>query len=116
MATTLYLDPVAWDLVLDASGGIALASEPYSYAQDAASAIRTFIGECWYDTTIGLPYWAQILGHVPSLELLKAYLTDAALTVPGVTAAQVFITSADRTISGQVQVTDSTGTVAAIGF
>ena len=113
---TLYLDSAAWDLTLDSSGNIAAATEPYRLAQDAASAIRTFAGECWYDQTVGVPYWTQVLGKMPPLELIKAKFVEAALTVPGVVAAQVFITTAGRTVSGQVQVTDSSGAVTAAGF
>ncbi len=116
MASTLYLDPAAWDLRLDAAGNIAVATEPYRLAQDAASAIRTFLGECYYDTTIGVSYWADILGHNPPLQLIKADLVNAALTVPGVVAAQVFIVSADRAVSGQVQVTDAAGNITAAAF
>jgi hypothetical protein len=114
---TLYLDPSAWDLVVDASGNIAMAQPPYALAQDAASAIRTFLGECYYDTTQGIPYWQQILGKWPSLAVVKAKLIAAAMTVPGVVSAQVFIASAaNRQISGQVQVTDASGAVSAANF
>ena len=113
---TIFLLPSTWDLALDSSANIALASDPYAQAQDAASALRTFAGEVFYDTTQGIPYWEQILGHRPPLALMKAKFVDAALTVPGVVSAQVFLTSADRTVSGQVQITDSTGTVSAAGF
>ena len=113
---TLYLTPSGWDLTLDASGNIAMASEPYALAQDAASACRTFIGECWYDTTIGVPYWQDILGLAPPLQLLKQYLIDAALTVPGIVDAQVYITQVGRAISGQVQVTDTAGNLSAANF
>lgn len=115
--STIYLDPQAWDLALDAGGNIAVATAPYSIAQDAASAIRTFLGECYYDTTLGVPYWSQILGHFPSLDVMKAAFSAAAMTVPGVVSATVYITGADgRAITGQVQITDSTGTVSAAGF
>lgn len=114
---TLYLSPDTWDLALDASGNIAIAAAPYQLAQDAASAIRTFIGECWYDITIGVPYWEQILGHRPPIELLKAQIVKAAMTVPGVVAAKVYIAGTDgRTVTGQVHVTDSAGTVSASNF
>ena len=113
---TLYLTAAGWDLTLDASGNIAMASEPYALAQDAASACRTFIGECWYDTTIGVPYWQDILGLAPPLQLLKQYLIDAALTVPGIVDAQVYITQVGRAISGQVQVTDTAGNLSAANF
>lgn len=113
---TLLLDTVAWDLVLDAGGNIAVAGEPYSLAQDAASAIRTFLGECYWDTTVGVPY-STILGQAPSLALLKAQLVAAALTVPDVAAASVFVTAiVGRLVSGQVQVTSVTGQTSAANF
>jgi hypothetical protein len=114
---TLYLDPDSWDLVLDASGNIAMASPPYALAQDAASAIRTFIGEAYYNTELGIPYFEQVLGKYPSLEFLKAELVTAALTVPGIIAARVFISGVlNRQVTGQVQITDSSGVVTAAGF
>ena len=118
MASTLLLDTVAWDLVLDANNNIAVASEPYSLAQDAASAIKTFLGEVYWDTTVGVPYLTQIFGFNPPLALLKAQLVAAAETVPDVASAQVFITSISaRGVSGQVQVTSaSTGETTPANF
>lgn len=114
---TIYLDPTAWDLTLDASGNIARASNPYALAQDAASAIRTFLGEVYYNTLLGVPYFTEILGHLPPLPLLKQRLVDAALTVPEVIAAQVFIASiTDREVKGQVQITDKAGVIQAVNF
>jgi hypothetical protein len=113
---TLLLVPLTWDLTKDASGKIALADDPYALAQNAATAIRTYLGEQWYNTTLGVPY-QQILGQAPNIPLLKAKLVAAALTVPGVASAQVFITSiTDRLVTGQVQVTDSSGTTTAAAF
>jgi hypothetical protein len=117
MSNTLYLDPTSWDLTLDAAGNIAVASEPYSLAQDAASAIRTFLGEVYYDTTQGIPYFQQILGHYPPLEYMKAQFVAQALTVPGVVSAVVFLSAVtERAITGQVQITDASGTVTAANF
>jgi len=114
---TLLLDVQAWDLVLDVDGNMALATDPYSIAQDAASAIRLFLGELWYDTTQGVPYFGQILGQRPPISLMKAKFVAAALTVPEVTAAQCFITAfTDRVIEGQVQVTTKSGLTAAAAF
>jgi hypothetical protein len=109
---TLLLDIGAWDLVADAAGNIAVASEPYSLAQDVASAIRTFLGEVWYDTSIGVPYFEQILGHTPPITVFEEYMTQAALTVPGVATATCIIESfsqSTRTVTGQVQFTSTTG-------
>lgn len=119
MAATLLLDRAQWDLTLDAQGNIALATEPYSLSQDAASAIRTFLGECYFDTTVGVPWLTQILSRRPSLALLKAQLAAAAKTVSNVASAQVFISAftPDRIIEGQVQVTAaSTGQTSAANF
>lgn len=118
MASTILLDVSTWDLVLDANGNIAVASEPYSLAQDAASAIKTFLGECYWDTTVGVPYLTQILGQAPSISFLKQQFVAAALTVPDVASAQCFITGLNgRTLSGQVQVVSaSTGQSSAANF
>ena len=112
---TLTLNDATWDLELNASGNIAVTSDPDSLAQDAASAIKTLLGECYWDTTVGVPYLTQILAPPPpqappSLALLKQQFIHAALTVPGVAAAQCFITSfSNREVSGQVQVVPSSG-------
>src|SRR5579859_1555101 len=113
---TLLLDTVTWDLVLDVNGNIALADEPYALAQDAASAIRTFLGEVYYDTTLGVPY-QQILGQAPNIAFLKAKLEQAALTVPDVASATVFISSIQgRAVSGQVQIVNTSGQTQAATF
>lgn len=110
-STTIYLDPIGWDLALTPTGDIAVADAPYATAQDAASAIRTFSGEVYYDQSLGVPYRASILGQAPSASMLRAYFVKAALTVPDVTSAQVFFSSFnDRQVSGQVQVTTAAGT------
>jgi len=107
---TLLLDQTAWDLVLTSDGNIALADDPYSRAQDAASAIRTFIGECWYDTRIGIPYFQNILGQLPSIQYVQNSVEQAALTVPGIVKAKCTITEfTDRKLSGVVELIDVDG-------
>lgn len=109
---TLLLDRKLWDLVVDSSGNIALASEPYQIAQDVASACRTFRGECWFNTTIGVPYFKQVLGHFPPLRLVKSLLAQAAATVPGCGSPRVFITDfKNRHMVGQVRFIDSNAKV-----
>lgn len=113
---TLLLDVGEWDLVLDVFGNIAVATNPYSLAQDASSAARLFQGELWYDTTKGVPYWSSILGvSPPPISLMKAKYIEAAKTVPDVVDARCFISSvADRRVGGQIQVTQD-GTLWAAG-
>ena len=115
--STLLLDTAKWDIVADLAGNIAVASAPYSQAQDAASALRTFQGEVYFDTNYGVPYWARVISRSPPLSLLKSYWVAAAKSVPDVVTAVVYLASfVNRTITGQVQITNSSGDVSASGF
>ena len=106
-----------WDLCLDVHGNMAVATDPYAPAQDVSSACRVFQGEQWYDNTLGIPYFQQILGLVPPGSLIKAYLVNTALTVPEITTAVCIFTSfVRRRLSGQLQLTLSSGQQAIIAF
>lgn len=111
MQNTLLLDRKAWDLVLDSSGNIALATPSYALAQDVASAIRVFKGELWYDTLQGIPYFQKILGHLPPIPLLSSLIEKAALSVPGIVRAkcQSSMSGSSRAVLGQVQFIDEAG-------
>jgi hypothetical protein len=114
---TLLLDTSTWDLVLDVDGNIAAAADPYSIAQDVASAIKLFFGELWYDTTKGVPYFGTILGEAPSIPYMKARFAAAALTVPLVIEAVCYLSSlSDRNVQGQVQVTDANNQTSVVTF
>ncbi len=107
---TLVLATDTWDLITDANGNIAVASAPYSMAQDVASAIRLFTGELWYDTTQGVPYFETILGQRAPFQIIKAQIEKAALSVPDVVKANCTIAAfKDRVLTGQVLVTDAKG-------
>lgn len=107
---TLLLDRAAWDLVLDAAGNIALAQPAYALAQDVASAVRLFKGELYYAPGKGIPYFEDVLGHMPPESLIKQHMVDAAEGVHGVTTARVILSAlSDREVSGQVQFIDETG-------
>ena len=107
----------AWDLVLDIDGNIALAGAPYSVAQDVASAIRTFLGECWYNTDLGIPYWQKILGELPPLQFISQLMVNQAMTIPNVVSADVtFQSFTDRVLSGQIQIIDTDGAVNNVAF
>lgn len=114
---TLLLDTVAWDLVLDAGGNIAVASDPYAVAQDVASAIRLFLGELWYDKSKGIPYFSEILGQATPANVFQDYMVQAALTVPGVAAARCSIESLEgRTLTGVVTFTRTNGTTGTVSI
>lgn len=114
---TLLLAQDTWDLVLDLSGNIALAAEPYAVAQDVASAVRVFAGELWYDTGDGIEYFGQILGERPNLQFLKTRIEAAALKVPTVVKARcLFASFSDRVLTGQIQIIDATGAANNVSF
>lgn len=122
MSPTLLLDQDTHDLCLDAQGNIAVATAPYSQVQDASSAILTFLGECYYDKTLGVPYLkppAQgqvIIGERPAFGFIRAKAIAAAKTVPGVTGATVTLAAPKgRALTGQVQITTAV-TAAALVF
>lgn len=118
MANTILLDQTTWDLCLDAAGHIALAAEPYALAQAAACQIKLFEGEYWYDTTLGVPYLSSIMGITPiPLTFIKQALAEAALDVPNVASAEVFVSGiVNRVLTGQVQVKSGSGQTAAVDF
>jgi hypothetical protein len=94
-----------------------LADEPYAIAQDVASAVKLFLGELWYQTNKGIPYFQQILGHWPPLAVVRAHIVRAALTVPEVVSSRcLIVTFVDRHITGQVQVIDTTGASQNVSF
>lgn len=114
---TLLLDQNAWDLVIDSAGNIAVASEPYALAQDVASAIRLFKSELWYNQNNGIPYFENVLGHLPPVSLLAQYVEEAAMSVQGVVSAQLVITDrTNREVQGQVQFIDENGVLNAVKF
>lgn len=107
---TILLNPETYDLCLDSDGNIALASEPYALAQDVVSECRTMQGECYYDTSKGIPYFQDILGQFPPLSLMQQYWVDAALLVPDVVEATAQIISFEnRKLTAQILFTDLTG-------
>lgn len=108
MATTLLLDRATNDLCLDAYGNIALASEPYSQVQDVASEAKVWLGEAYYDTTIGVPYRLVFEGGSP-VSILEPFMEAAAKRVPGVDSATAILDDAvNRSVDGQIQIPQGT--------
>ena len=108
--STLYLDPVSWDLVLDASASIAIAEAPYERAQSVANACRLWKGEAPYNTDRGIPYDTAVLGQQPPPRVLGGWYEDEALTVPGIVSAVAVLQYDSRQLTGQIQLTLDDGT------
>ena len=111
------LDQTTWDLVIDANRNWALASSPYSTAQDVACAARTFSGELIFDQDRGIPYFEEIFGKTPPLQLVQARITEESLTVPEVAKARTIVSRSDIDgVSGEIQIIDTDGEEANIDF
>ncbi len=110
MSQSLLLDLTQWDLLADARGNIAVASDPYAMAQDVANACKLFLGEQWYNVTTGVPWLEEVLGRAPPVGLLQSLLEQAARSVPGVVQARCTVQSLEnRRASATLLFTDETG-------
>lgn len=109
MTISLYLNPANWDLAIDYKGNIATASESYAVAQNVACAVKTFSGECWYNTTLGIPYFADLFDPKTLLSMIAAYLEDAANSVQSVKASKANIELHGRQLTGTICVTTKDG-------
>ncbi|MFZ4835753.1 hypothetical protein [Rouxiella sp. Mn2063] len=108
---TLQLDTSNWDLTLDGSGDLAIASDGYATAQDVASACLVFSGECYYDNTLGIPWKEDVLGKRPSPGFIAQKMQNEALKLPNVdqAIASVFFDKNTRTTRGAIRITDVDG-------
>lgn len=108
---TLLLDSPSWDLTLNEHGNLAVATGLYAIAQDVASACRTFLGEVWYDTTLGIPYTDRILGYFPPTSFLQAQFEGQGELVPQVASVRAFLDplTAARTLTGRLEITSTAG-------
>jgi len=104
---TLFLLPETWDIELDSSGNIAVASDIYQQSQDVASACRTFSRDLYYDQDAGIPYFDQVLGQYGyPLSLFKMNLEEAAKSIPGVVSASAQLRLSGRVASGSILFTN----------
>ncbi|WP_324723859.1 hypothetical protein [Lelliottia sp. JS-SCA-14] len=107
-----------WDISLDDTGSIAITSNPYAVAQDVACACSTFLGEAWYDTTLGIPYYERILGHWPGTQLINTKMSTEAKKLSYVQSAFCTTTvgKVDRLASGVMTITDTNNIQTTIQF
>lgn len=111
---TLFLDD-NWDVTTDGNGNIATVQGAYGVAQNVANAVRLFTNDACFDQTRGIPHFDIELGHVPPLSVLRARIRQAALEVDGVAEAEVtFLSFEGRVLSGEVQITTTTGETASV--
>lgn len=81
----LALDTATWDICLDGSGNIAVLVDPYALlAQRIQCRLQTFMGECFLDRSVGVPYYEEILKKNPDLGRVRSLLASVIKSVDGV--------------------------------
>jgi hypothetical protein len=97
------------DLLLS-GGDLVPVSGVEGIASDLRSRLQTFIGECFLDVGLGIPWLQKVLGRKPSPGELSAIFREAILGTPGVATVDSLDTStAGRTLSIRFKARTATG-------
>lgn len=111
MAYTTFGAGTDWDLTLDGNGEILVIEGPAAVAMDVACACQVFLGECYYDNTLGIPYQSNILGKSFSGAYLAQKLQNEAKKITAVDQALAIVTidRATRRVNATIRVTTNDG-------
>lgn len=114
----MQLNTSTWDLELDGDGNIAITDGSYSVAQDAASSCLVFLGECYYDSTLGIPWKTNVLGKRPTAGFIQQKIQAEVRKLPVVdqALASVFFDKTTRSMRGTIRVTDVDGNVSQVNL
>lgn len=85
---SFYLDTDTWDITLDGNGYMKTSQNPYSIAQDAACAVKVVRGECYFDNTLGLRYYDNLLGQPCSTGTISAALKAEVMKLSTISSAK----------------------------
>lgn len=101
---TLLFNPESWgELLVNARGDIAVASEPYRTAQDVSTATKMFKADLWYNISEGIPYLEEVYAKDADIPVLRDFLEKQAFKINGVFAVEVLMSDfTDRKLSGRV--------------
>ena len=118
MASTIFLHPDTWDITLDTSGNIAVATESYQQAQDISSSCRVFLHDDYYKQSDGIPYLEEIMGRSSyPLALYQRNLHDRAMLVNGIVSIDVKLQQLkDRVLSGAIIFTNEDNLQGTVGL
>lgn len=114
----IALDP-STDRFIIKNGDLVLVQKANAVAQFIKQKLRTFFGEWFLDTTIGVPYYQEILKKNPSPITVASILKREIINTDGVIALDSFSINFDaknrkitvapsiQSVDGPVQFTDS---------
>ena len=78
------------DLFVAANGDLVLVEGLEAIAQHCEIRLRTFKGEWFLDTRIGVPWFEEILKKAPQLGVVSGILKQVILGTPGILSLQTF--------------------------
>lgn len=126
MTSTLFLLPETWDLCLDTSGNIAIATDEYQQAQDIATSCRVFkvkkadgtvSGDDYYNQNDGIPILEVMGRSAYPLALYQRNLHDRAMLVPNIVSVDVNLNEVkDRVLSGAIMFTNDKNLQGTVGL
>ncbi len=115
MAKTLLLDPKTWDLHVDETGMLPLATGTYAIAQNVANQTRLFTKDAYFAQDDGIPHFAVTLGRYPAQSVMRTRIIEQALSVDEVDSAKVsFSRFEDGVLTGNIQIITTSGETAII--
>lgn len=94
----LDLDPLSANYgdILIASGQLSLISGVDEITQNVLQNLRTFLTEWFLDTTVGVPWFQQILVKNPERSKVDAVLINAILSTPGIQGLLAYSSTVDE--------------------
>jgi len=96
------------------NGELSFVTGKEAIAQDITMALRTFLGECVYDLSVGVPWLQAIIGQPnPNMESAKLIIDQIVLARPGVTGTdtQAVFDRATKTMAVTGYVTSIEGEI-----
>ena len=108
-------------LLQDSTGDLVFTNNQLTFVdgadqvkQSIIQRFRTFAGEWFLDTSLGIPYFQNVLVKNPNLTLIESYFKNELWAVPGVLSIITFSLNFDpvaRTISISCSVQSSAGPI-----
>jgi len=102
-----------WDLELE-DNSFRLTTGADAIAQHLKAKFQLFLGEWFLDTSIGVPYYEDILIKKPSFVVVQEILKDVILETPGVLELETFkidFDSSTRTFTLEFKVLTTEGEI-----
>ena len=114
---TFSVDTAPRDFALDATGDLQVLNGDLvmnfgteGIASDLRSRLQTFLGECFLDTSLGVPWFERILGKKTPSGELKAIFREVILGTPGIASVDTLdVKVASRVLTVAFRALASTG-------